>query len=173
MCVLVRVCIFVCVCVCVCSSVRACTNFAQYLPGEVSSVVGTKGAMWSRPHTLAGFAWWRGQYHQSNETCSVCVCVRTLVCVCVHQCVVCVRVCMYDSFFSFLTHIGLVSQQCGGQHGTMWSHRPTPTLHGWLAWWYGYYRLIMYIYFMMFNPWLNRVNVRSNKSSIALVLWAM
>ena len=39
------------------------------------------------------------------------------------------------------------------------------------AWWYGYYRLIMYIYFMMFNPWLNKVNARNNKSSIARVLW--
>ena len=114
-------CISIRVCICVCC---VCTNFAQYLPGEVSSVVGTKGAMWFRPHTLAGFAWWRGQYHQSNEIYSVRVCASV--------CGVCVRVCMYDSFFSFLTHIGQVKSAVWW---ATWDHvvPQTYTYTPWLA----------------------------------------
>ena len=68
----------VCVCVCVCVSVHACVHscgcmdmpvmvrgslcFVPYSPGEVNSVVGNKGAMWSCPPTLAGVVWCHGQY---------------------------------------------------------------------------------------------------------------
>ena len=63
-----------------------CTNSAPFLPGSVSSVVDTKGAMWFHPHTPTGFAWWYGQYLQSNQVnlCSVCValCFHGM---CVHE----------------------------------------------------------------------------------------
>ena len=65
--------------------VCACVSgFDPYTPGEVSSVVGYKGAMWSHPSTLVGFAWWYGQFRlvMCNFSVCICICVRTFVCVC-------------------------------------------------------------------------------------------
>ena len=64
--------------------VCACVSgFDPYTPGEVSSVVGYKGAMWSHPSTLVGFAWCgMGSF---NWSCTTSVSVSASVCV--HLCV--------------------------------------------------------------------------------------
>ena len=57
--------------------------------GEVSGVVGNKGAMRSHPFALVGFAWWYGQFLlvMCNYSICICVCVCARVCVCVCMCV--------------------------------------------------------------------------------------
>ena len=99
-------CVYVCVCQCVCVCVVDMCQFCPISARSSQQCVGTKGAMWSHLHTLAGFAWWCGQYQQLSETKCVCVCVSVwcvsvcisvwCVCICMCTCVsVCVRVCVH------------------------------------------------------------------------------
>ena len=77
---------------------------------------------------------------------------------CVYLCVCeCMCVCMYDSFFSFLTHTDQVQSAvwCTGNMGPCGPADLHLHSMAGFAWWYGYYGLIMYIYFMILNPWLN------------------
>ena len=103
-------CMCVCECVCVCTSgVCVFCGFDPCTPGEVSSVVGIKGAIQSHPSTLVGFAWWYGEFRLNGHVYTtavsvfasvyvcmhVCMCVGVFVLVCVSACVyVCVHVCV-------------------------------------------------------------------------------